>query len=457
MGALPVLQRVLGTLESAGLSSWLEKISNWFSDSFVPGLLDAWDRIAQFFEDLSNGERLATAVRKMLQGVFGEDTVQKAVDIALWVDALVRAVKAGNWSKVGSMLWEQVTTAFNKASASMDVTAGKANDFLRHMIGNMLGLIEDAEIPAGMEGLPSNVLAQFQKNDPTWGEIGVAIAEQLQQALLSASVALKAWVGGAGYEKLGQVGYAIGDTIAKGIMTIFGLNTETVDATGGHINVTMWQVENNLHDSMVVIGQQLGTAVLEGMWAAFHGGQTWDENMIEIEADAKAFSDSWWGSFMYKWGQSYGSWVASLPDWMQKWFGGGEAAVAPSGIPGFSPNISSIPNVDSGGYEGTRGASIMPNLLGSATAITVQGRRQMDSSIDNTPYSGIRADAPARNERYDWATSDEPAAEILRRFLMAAATGSTGPLISLTFNGPTNKDDVQIGVMQGLRAAGVMY
>jgi hypothetical protein len=171
---IPILERVMDVVK--GLTdTYLPPLVDWFTNKLAPGIGEAFDRVSQFITDLSSGERLTTATRKLMQGIFDPDLIQKVIDVELWVQKIGRAIGAGDWSTAGAMLWEQVTIAVGKAIAVGD----SLDTMLRDWASGKLGIKKELVIEPGMEGLPSDVLAAMEPNTSTWGEIGIAVRDQL--------------------------------------------------------------------------------------------------------------------------------------------------------------------------------------------------------------------------------------------------------------------------------------
>jgi hypothetical protein len=245
----------MGTIEDAGMGGWLDKISGWFGESFVPGLLNVWDRVAQFIEDIKNGERLQTAVRKMLQGLFSEDTVQKAVDIVSFARGISTAIHNGDWSTVGTMLWGVVQSAFSRA-----IAAGQTIDeMLRDWISGKLGIKAELKLDPGMEGLPSDVIAGMMPNTSTWAEIGVELKNRLIEQFNVAKDRVGEWlaVGGNFAAKLFE-SIKLGIMDALTIAPLFERNE-----MGEWVDKSPWK---SIGDA---IGAKIGNAITTGLRAWF--------------------------------------------------------------------------------------------------------------------------------------------------------------------------------------------
>jgi hypothetical protein len=254
MGALPILQRLLGTVEDAGLGGWLDKISGWFGESFVPGLLNVWDRVAQFIEDMQNGERIETAVRKMLQGLFSEDTVDRAIDVVHFVAGVARAIGRGDWQSAGTMLWDKVVEAFEGA-----VSMGKrADEILRDWISGKLGIKAELKLDPGMEGLPSDVLAGMMPNTSTWGEIGLEIWRQVQQGFQDGVTA--AWDYATNLE----------ETLRNGLSDALGLSgtAQFNDVGAGQAQTSGWSA--------------IGVEIMQRIKAGMLSAQVWTGGFLDI-------------------------------------------------------------------------------------------------------------------------------------------------------------------------------
>lgn len=233
----------------------LGNVATWITNDFVPGIGEAISRISTFIADIANGDSLAGSIRVLLAGVFDEGKVEGLIDVVKWVQAVYRAVEAGDWTTVGTMLWTQVTESVGKAMA----TLGGIDTMIRDSLSGKLGISKELQITPGMEGLPSDVLAAMQPNTSTWGEIGAALGVILAEQFGVAKEYLAGWLA-----KGVNFGTRIYEGMKQGLLD--ALNVKPLfemSATGEWVDASMWGAVGQ------AIGTKLQEAIVAGLRAAF--------------------------------------------------------------------------------------------------------------------------------------------------------------------------------------------
>jgi len=400
LATLPILERLMGVVEGLA-TKYLPPLVDWFENKLVPGIGKAWDRISQFVTDLENNEDLSSALRRALQGVFSEETLEKIIDVSLWASAMVRAIEAGDWSTVGTMLWDQIVAGFTAV-----VDFGK-------MIYDALNASNYTFTDAGL--VKSN----------KWADMANSIMLQIVSELASASEKLLDWLNtDQMIAAMNRAGLAIGKAVGGLIAAFFGTPGTTEEwKTGTEIEKMMGRVRDNISAALQQIGREMGGYILEGIIEGITGKapQAVVQNAI---ANAEATPPSWY----YKFWEAYKKWYDSLPDWATGSVTGQPVQI-PQAITGPVPQGSSGPRAEdvynfgkaSGGY---------------AAGLTLVGERGPEL-----------VSLPRGSYVHDNRESER----------MMGGTSVTFGAGAIVIQGNASAKEVEIGVLRGLRAAGVAY
>ncbi len=442
---IPVLERGMGAVEMF-VNDKLPGILTWFTDKFAPGVGEAIDRAAQFVKNLASGERFNVAIRELLAGVLAPEDIEKIVDVSRWVEGFTNAIKAGDWSKAGGMIWEQIVIGMGKVKISADAFS----DMMRKTVAGGLGLQEYVWDEFG----------NLTKGDTSWNAIGREIMLRIAEGMVKATNALLGIVEDPEViTTMNSVGRGLGNLVGEGLAGLFGLSgskpqTDTETAISG----MMVRVRDNIAQILRNIGREIGWQIAAGIAEGITG--TAPEQAVQNAIETTLENADPGPSFLQQLGASYGQWYASLPDW----FTGGTGW-----LEGTAPTQTIGPRPEDAYNFGTRGGGAVPQ---GYSGPTLQGPAQqmldswlynsmngpaMTTSIGNMPQAIDLATVPDLVD--DW--TEAIVVEVQRRRRVAeseARQRADAPVrdVNITINAPSGSGaDIEIGVLRGLRAAGV--
>lgn len=253
----PVLERGMGAVEMF-VNDKLPGILTWFTDKFAPGVGEAIDRAAQFVKNLASGERFNVAIRELLAGVLAPEDIEKIVDVSRWVEGFTNAITAGDWSKAGGMIWEQITTAASKVTA----WGGDILDGLREGMAGGLGIDsyfwEDGFLKQG---------------DTSWKAIGQEILKRIVDGMLDLSDVLLGFTAKIKekFESSGEsedamaTGVMIGEWIVDGLKGLFDTDDTQGQTVLQALLANLKRAALNLHDAYTARGADIATGIITGM------------------------------------------------------------------------------------------------------------------------------------------------------------------------------------------------
>jgi hypothetical protein len=224
-GFIPVLERLMGWAEGM-VKNQLPQLVDWFQNKLAPGVGEAIDRIATFIEDIKNGDSLAGSIRVLLAGVFSEDALTRAINVVKWVQAMYRALEAGDWKSVGTMIWEQIQIGWGKFTAfdaSLSAQLAKA-------VGESMGLVAEAY---------TDTSGNWVETEITWQQIGTELVNQLALGAIKGLTQLNVWTdallawatSGAGKTAMTDLGRSLGGSLGAEVGA--GANTAANQKTLG--------------------------------------------------------------------------------------------------------------------------------------------------------------------------------------------------------------------------------
>jgi hypothetical protein len=407
-----------------GLMTGVEGLAN----RFLPPLVDWFGRLGEklapvteafgrFITEISTeGYDKVESFKNLLWSLLPTNLAKGAVGATEWVEGLVGAVQGGDWGEAGGMIWDQIVAGFTKA-----VDFGT-------MIDEALGASNYTFTAAG--------LVKTNK----WADMAEGIMLQIVTGLANASGKLLDWLNtDQMIAAMNSAGLAIGRAVGGFIATFFATPGTTEETeTGSEIEKMMARVRDNISAALQQIGREMGNYILAGIIEGITG-KTPTAVVEGAIANAQAKPPSWY----YQFWDAYESWYNSLPDWMTGSVTGQPMQVpyASQGIGATGPRAEDAYNFDSGagamGIPGaTRTVSYGAPLLTSADIIDLSG---VPDLVDALTVEVNRRRRAGENE--DGLRADAP----VRDINLTVYTQSARP------------EDVQIGVLRGLRAAGVMY
>ena len=406
----PIGDAVMGTIGKAfdALELTIETFGPWIEKNVVPGVEKLASAAGVFFDDIAAGRGPVEAFKDVLWTLLPPGLAADLTGAIDWVQQLVADAKAGDWGAVGGAIWEQVQTAFTKAIAW-------GEDVITKLSETLSGALE-------IEPTYEFNEAGFLTKSNVWLDIGREIVTQIVEGLVAASSELLGWVTNTEtISAMHETGNAIGKAIGGFIATFFGTpGTAEETQTGTELENMMGRVRDNIAETLRTIGREMGTEIISGMIEGFTG-ETLEEKKVELTEVAEKVADNWWTDFMFKWGQSYGSWVNSLPSWLQSLMGG-----APKPFEWQSPFTPAIEvkerEVPQGNARGTdfwRGGPTWVGEEGPEVVVPPEGSRIL-SNTESTAGTTINVAAGAFPIYY-----------------------------------PRSAEDVEIGVRRGLQSLGV--
>lgn len=476
---IPILERMMGIVETL-TTRFLPPLVDWFTNKLAPGIGEAWDRISQFITDIGNGEQLTTATRKMMQNIFDPDVIQYVINVERWVQAFVRAVKTGDWSAVGAQLWEQIVIGVGKAS----LAAEKLADFGKNMA---TALREALAKSLGLEEYIWDEFGTLVRGDTSWAAIGAEIWGRI--------------VSGFGQAK--YAGSKMIDSLRVSIGAALGMVTEAYQDTAG----------NWIEDAVgwEDIGKEIWTRVSAGMAAAAKGaseiGKALEDSLRTSIAGALGMSSTWntdalregvigsevtWDAIgseisrrllagMVAYFKQAKADYDAIPTAMIEWSRAPEtqtkmqqigSQVANDLMDGFQGATIDRATAWGGTFVERLKQSFWANAGGLADIITLVNLiggfgKGFGGSV--RPFGDLQFETRASG---GWASGltmvGERGPELVNLprgsyvHSNEESQAMAGPTVnfaagSIVINNPRSAEDVQIGVMRGLRAAGVMY
>ncbi len=371
----------------------LDKIGPWLEDNVVPAFEKLGGAVDTFFRGLDTGRGPLESFKDVLWTLLPPGLAAELTGAIAWVQQLVADAEAGDWSAVGTAIWEQVQTAFTNAIAwGGDVIAK---------------LSEKLSTALQIEPTYTFTDAGLVKSD-VWGDIGKEIIARIVEALATASDALVEWVTNPQtITAMHETGNAIGKAVGGFIAAFFGTpGTYEESQTATELENMMARVRDNIAEALRTIGREMGGEIYAGIIEGLTG-ETPQAGVERAIQKAKATPPSWYTRFW----EVYKEWYDSLPDW----FTGsvtGEPMQAPSRL---------IPGANASGTDYWRGG---PTWVG-----------ERGPEILNVP-------------RGSQIISNEEARGMGNTYVTIGAG-------AVVINNPRNAQEAEIGVLRGLRALGV--
>jgi len=392
LAMLPALEGMMTGAESL-VTRYLPPLVDWF-ERLGDKLGPAAEAFGRFITEISSeGYDKVESFKDLLWSLLPTNLAKGAVGAVEWVEGLVAAVKEGDWGEAGGMIWEQITTAAGKVTA----WGGNILEGLREGMAGGLGIDsyfwEDGFLKQG---------------DTSWKAIGQEILKRIVDGMLDLSEVLLGFTAKIKekFESSGEsedamaTGVMIGEWIVDGLKGLFDTDDTQGQTVMQALLANLKRAALNLHDAYTAHGADIATGIITGMTERIES----EEEVGRIrEAMRRAISRSNpIGAILEGWREAQ-DWVSGrelgpLGQWLDPLLPFGRKAL--------------------GGY---------------ASGLTLVGERGPEL-----------VSLPRGSYVHDNAESER---------MVGGATNTYN--FSVNISGNANAKDVEIGVLRGLRAAGV--